>query len=195
MSAESSKKASKGTIQATLNFPISFIKNKKEKSKEKNTENNKLQQTTQQTLLNFLPANNPIKNTKKRILDDIVSSESENEEDESDSSESEYELHDDLVNYSPNICDEEKKLRRNKFFLRLISPKLVRCQCEKEIKLDRVYRAKNLISHAKRNKYQMKTDKQVSVLKYFSELSNKDSQNKAKTKACIGLIRTPETYI
>jgi hypothetical protein len=196
MSAESSKKAYKVTTQATLNFPISFIKNKKEKSEEKNTNYNKIQRTTQQTLLNFLPANNVIKNTKKRIFDDIVSSESENEdesnssesenEDEGNSSESEYELHDDLVNYPPNICDEEKKLRRNKFFLKLMSPKLVRCQCGKEIKLDRAYRAKNLISHAKRNKCRMKTDNQVSVLKYFSELSNKDSQN-IKKKACTGL--------
>jgi hypothetical protein len=149
MSAESSKKTSKAIVQTTLNFPISFSIKDKEKFENISTRNtNKvIQKTTQQTLLNFLPANNHIKNTKKRILDDTtINSESEDGDKthESSSSESaEYELHDDLVNYPSNIYDEEKKLCRNKFFLRLISPKLVRCQCGKEIKLDQAYRAKN----------------------------------------------------
>jgi len=197
------KKASKATIQSTLNFPTLFTRdNRKEKFKEILTKNSNCKETQkvniQQTLLGFLPADNFIKNTNKRKFEDIVSSESENDDngsdddsiesdDESSSSESEYELHDDLVNFPPNICDEEKKLRCNKFFLKLITPKQVRCQCGKIIKLDRAYRAKNLISHAKRNKCQRKTNKQISVLKYFPVSSNNHFQNKAKTKACIGL--------
>jgi hypothetical protein len=39
---------------------------------------------------------------------------------------------------------QEKHLRRNKYFLELINPKLVRCICGKQIKLDRAYREKNL---------------------------------------------------
>jgi hypothetical protein len=55
---------------------------------------NKLKLFTSKTIL-----------SKKRILDDTISS-----IDENNSSESEYELHDNLVDYPPNICDEEKKL-------------------------------------------------------------------------------------
>ena len=107
--------------------------------------------TIQQTLFD-----NFIKNTNKRKIEDIVSSKLENEDgsdenesdenksdndgsdengsddgsiegDESSSSESEYELHDDLVNFSFNICDDKKKLYHNKFFLKLIILKQVRC--------------------------------------------------------------------
>ncbi len=198
MSAETSKKASKTTIQSTLKFPILFTKDKKKEISTGNLNSKETRKVNiQQSLLGFLPADNFIKdtNTNKRKFEDIASSESENNEDkdtesdddESSSSESEYELHDDLVIFPPNICEEEKKLRRNKFFLRLITPKEVRCQCGKIIKLDRAYRAKNLITHAKRSKCQKKTKKQISVLKYFSESSNKNSQNEVKTKACIGL--------
>jgi hypothetical protein len=150
--------------------------------------------TIQQTLLGFLPADNFIKDINKRKFEDIVNSESENNDDEStesdedetksnsNSSDSEFELHNDLVYFPPNICKEEKKLRCNKFFLRLIILKQVRYQCGKIIKLDRVYRARNLITHAKCSKCQRKTNKLISVLKYFSEFSNKNPQIKSKQK-------------
>ena len=48
MSAESSKKVSKETIQTTLNYPISFIKNKKEKCQKR--------QFVATLLLFFVPA-------------------------------------------------------------------------------------------------------------------------------------------
>ena len=63
-----------------------------------------------------------------------------------------------MVNFPPNICQKEKKLWRNKFFLQLITPKLMRCNCSKEVKLDRKYRPKNLISHAKSNNCQVRSD-------------------------------------
>ena len=225
MSIEASKKAFKTVIQSTLNFPILFTKDNGREKFKISTKNSNYKETQKVTVQQTL-FDNFIKNTNKRKIEDIVSSESENEDgsdedgsdengsdddgsnddgsdenrsdddgsddggiegDENSSSESEYELHDDLVNFPPNICDDEKKLRRNKFFLKLITPKQVRCQCGKIIKLDRAYRTKNLISHAKRNKCQRKTNKQISVLKYFPESSNNRFQNKAKTKACIGL--------
>ena len=80
------------------------------------------------------------------------------------------------VNFPSNICDKEKKLRRNKYFLELITPKLIRCQCGKQIKLDQAYRDKNLITHAKSNSCQVRSNRQVSMLKYFSKASNANQQ-------------------
>ena len=44
----------------------------------------------------------------------------------------------------PYMCLKEKKLRRHKYFFQLINPKLIRCICGKELKLDKRYSVKNL---------------------------------------------------
>jgi len=100
------------------------------------------------------------------------------------------------INLPPNICDKEKKLRRNKYFLELITPKLIRCQCGKQIKLDRAYRDKNLIAHARSNGCQIRSDRQVSVMKYFSKTLNQQSAAEQNSKACIGLTNEKiENYV
>jgi hypothetical protein len=99
------------------------------------------------------------------------------------------------VDLPPHMCDKEKKLRRNKFFLELITPKLIRCQCGKQIKLDRAYRDKNLRIHVKSNSCQARSNGQVSVLKYFSKTSVQQSAEQ-NSKACIGLTNEKiENYV
>ena len=154
ISGESSKNSK--TIQSTLNFPLLYtISKNKGKSKEINNFELK-KQVTQQTLSNFFPSlvnkNSCKRNIKEVICDDSNSNSNSNTDSDDDdtSSDSEYEMEID-VNLPSNICDKEKKLRRNKYFLELITPKLIRCQCDKQIKLDRAYRDKNLIVHAKSN--------------------------------------------
>ena len=61
----------------------------------------------------------------------------------------------------------------------------MRCNCDKEVKLDRNYRPKNLISHAKSNNCRVRNDNQTSVLKYFTKST--PNQSFKKSKACIGL--------
>src|ERR1044072_3452218 len=146
MSVEASKKAFKTVIQSTLNFPILFTKDNGREKFKISTKNSNYKETQKVTVQQTL-FDNFIKNTNKRKIEDIVSSESENEDgsdedesnengsdddgsnddgsddggiegNESSSFELEYKLHDDLVNFPPNICDDEKKLRHNKFFFK-----------------------------------------------------------------------------
>ena len=201
MSGESSKNSK--TIQSTLNFPLLFIR-PKNKGKSKEINNLELKkQVTQQTLSNFFPSlvnkNSCKRNIKEVICDDSNSNSNSNtdsDDDDTSSSDSEYEMEID-INLPPNICDKEKKLRRNKYFLELITPKLIRCQCGKQIKLDRAYRDKNLITHARSNGCQIRSDKQVSVMKYFSKTSNQQSAvAEQNSKACIGLTNEKiENYV
>ena len=109
------------TIQSTLKFPLLYTRPKnKGKSKEVNDlelQNKKRQKNlTQQTLSDFFPL--PFnKNSNKRNIEEVICSDSDsnsdlnsntNSDDDTDSSEYEMEID---VNFPPNICDKEKKLR------------------------------------------------------------------------------------
>src|SRR3989337_2629326 len=199
MSGESSKNSK--TIQSTLNFPLLYTISK-DKGKSKEINNLELKkQVNQKTLSNFVPSivnKNLFKRNIKEVIGDDSNSNSNTDSDDNDtsSSDSEYEMEID-VNLPPNICDKEKKLRRNKYFLELITPKLIRCQCGKQIKLDRSYRDKNLITHARSNGCQIRSDRQVSVIKYFSKTLNQQSAaTEQNSKACIGLTNEKiENYV
>ena len=133
------------TVQTTLNFTTESYTTSISKNQTTNVQNPKLTNKIQKSILDFLPTSN-IQN--KRSFKEIIassgddtdnnnnndSSESRDNNGESDS-DSDYELNNEVVNFPPNICQKEKKLRRNKFFLQLITPKLVRCNCDKEVKL------------------------------------------------------------
>ena len=179
------------TIQTTLNFTTEFYTTSISKNQTTNVQNSKLTNKIQKSILDFLPIPN-IQN-KCSFNKIIASSDNDTDGDGSESgdndderdSDSDYELSNEMVNFPPNICQKEKKLRRNKFFLQLITPKLVRCNCGKEVKLDRKYRPKNLISHAKSSNCRVRSDNQASVLKYFTKSTS--NQSSKKSKACIGL--------
>ncbi|CAB5208976.1 unnamed protein product [Rhizophagus irregularis] len=195
MSEQSSKR--RKTTQTTLNFVSEFYTTSIPKSQTTNIQKQKLTNNVQKSLFDFLPN---ISTKKKHFIKEInVSSDdnsNSNDEDQFENSEddessddsassSDYELNDEFINFPLNICQKEKKLRHNKFFLQLITPKLVRCQCGKEVKLDRKYRPKNLISHAKSSNCRIRKDNQASVLKYFTKSIT--IQSSKKSKICIGL--------
>ncbi|CAH1771141.1 12974_t:CDS:2, partial [Entrophospora sp. SA101] len=64
----------------------------------------------------------------------------------------------------------------------LINPKLVRCICGKQIKLDYAYREKNLDCHGEAKEC---TKNIISVCKFFS-IDNSPAHCHQKAKACIG---------
>ncbi|CAG8689251.1 8667_t:CDS:2 [Rhizophagus irregularis] len=73
----------------------------------------------------------------------------------------------------PHMCPKEKKLRRHKYFSRLINPKHIRCICGKDLKLDKRYSVKNLKIHVRSKKAcNAKIQGQHSVEKYFKSSSD-----------------------
>jgi len=90
---------------------------------------------------------------KKRLFSDIDTDDNDTdideESDEHDDECSNDECSDDEYNAvpldgEPHMCPKEKKLRRHKYFSRLINPKHIRCICGKDLKLDKRYSVKNL---------------------------------------------------
>lgn len=166
---ESSQKKTK-TQQTPLNFPVLFTKhfdsnNKKGKNKimehEKETTHSNIAYQLRQITLNFPSITNH--NHKKRSFSDVntdlpISSDDNNtdvdiDDEESDES-NESDEHDDEcsdneynqfpLNGDPYMCAKERKLRRHKYFLKLINPKQIQCICGKYLKLDKRYSVKNL---------------------------------------------------
>ena len=148
--------------QTTLNFPVlSYThfdsSNKKGKNKlvdhidhgevannEKETTPLKPIKQLKQLTLNFPSITNNIR--KKRFFSDIDTDDNGTDIDEESDDD---ECSDDEYNAvprdgEPHMCPKEKKLRRHKYFSRLINPKHIRCICGKDLKLDKRYSVKNL---------------------------------------------------
>jgi hypothetical protein len=149
--------------QTTLSFPVlSYThfdsSNKKGKNKlvdhmdyeevvnhENETPPKPIKQLKQTTLNFSLITNNT---HKKRFFSDIDTDNNDTDiDDESD--EHDDECSDDEYNAvphdgGPHMCPKERKLRRHKYFSRLINPKHIRCICGKDLKLDKRYSVKNL---------------------------------------------------
>ncbi|GBB98476.1 hypothetical protein RclHR1_03240001 [Rhizophagus clarus] len=173
--------------QTTLNFPVlSYThfdsSNKKGKNKlvdhidhgevannEKETTLLKPIKQLKQVTLNFPSITNNIR--KKCFFSDIDTDDNGTDIDEESDDD---ECSDDEYNAVPrdgelHMCPKEKKLRRHKYFSRLINPKHIRCICEKDLKLDKRYSVKNLKIKKACN---AKIQGQHSVEKYFKSSSD-----------------------
>ncbi|CAB5185489.1 unnamed protein product [Rhizophagus irregularis] len=177
--------------QTTLNFPVlSYThfdsSNKKGKNKlvdhidhgevannEKETTPLKPIKQLKQITLNFPSITNNIR--KKRFFSDIDTDDNGTDIDEESDDD---ECSDDEYNAvprdgEPHMCPKEKKLRRHKYFSRLINPKHIRCICGKDLKLDKRYSVKNLKIHVRSKKAcNAKIQGQHSVEKYFKSSSD-----------------------
>src|ERR1043166_2424074 len=124
----------KNYIQSTLNFSVLFINSFSKKSKNKVIDNSRkiTFDQPQQTTLNF-----PLINKKRSFSE--INTDHDNLDECSNDKYNELPL-----DRKPYMCPKKIKLRRYKYFSRLINPKYVRCICGKEIKLDKRYSLKNL---------------------------------------------------
>src|SRR5437868_1921286 len=140
--------------QTTLSFPVLTV-TKKSKNKIIEEEivdhmiitSSKPTKQLRQTTLDFPSITNYT--NKKRSFSD-VDTDDNGTDDESDEHDNNFDKSSgDEYNEFPldgelHMCPKEKKLRRHKYFSRLINPKHVRCICGKDIKLDKRYSVKNL---------------------------------------------------
>ena len=140
--------------QTTLSFPVLTV-TKKSRNKIIEEEivdymiitSSKPTKQLRQTTLDFPSITNYT--NKKRSFSD-VDTDDNGTDDESDEHDNNFdessgnEYNEFPLDGEPHMCPKEKKLRRHKYFSRLINPKHVRCICGKDIKLDKRYSVKNL---------------------------------------------------
>ena len=137
----------KNYMQSTLNFSVLSIK----KGKDKVIDDSRkiISDQLRQTTLNF-PSINKKRSYSKINTDLSISDDNDtdlltdNESDDNLDECSNDEYNELPLDGKPYMCPKEIKLRRYKYFSRLINPKYVRCICGKEIKLDKRYSLKNL---------------------------------------------------
>lgn len=164
---ESSGESSQKRImqQTTLNFPVlSYThldsSNKKGKNKlvdhidHEEVANNEKETTPPKPIkqLKQMTLNFPLitDNThKKRFFSDVDTDDNDTDIDEESDDECNADESNDEYNAvprdgEPHMCPKERKLRRHKYFSRLINPKRIRCICGKDLKLDKRYSVKNL---------------------------------------------------
>uniref|UniRef100_U9SP91 Uncharacterized protein n=1 Tax=Rhizophagus irregularis (strain DAOM 181602 / DAOM 197198 / MUCL 43194) TaxID=747089 RepID=U9SP91_RHIID len=162
------------TTQTTLNFVPEFYTISIPKSQTTNIQKQKLTNNVQKSLFDFLPN---ISTKKKHSIKEInVSSDdnsNSNDENQFENSEDD-ESSDDSASSSDYELNDE-------------------CQCGKEVKLDRKYRPKNLISHAKSSNCQIRKDMRcyffLQMWKEYLLQCNEIYQNKwyLISKTCISM--------
>ncbi|KAF0538300.1 hypothetical protein F8M41_007984 [Gigaspora margarita] len=154
--------------QTTLNFPSSII-HKKRSFNEINTDSS------------------PINGKNDNDSDNETTDDNKSGDDNSLNECSNDEYNEFPLDGEPHMCAKEKKLRRHKYFLRLIDPKKIQCICGKELKLDKRYSPKNLKIHIHSKKAcSAKTQGQASIEKYF-KTSNIELVSKRQSYPCQGL--------
>ena len=87
------------------------------------------------------------------------------------------------------IDELRNKLHANEYFMEEITPKLVRCKCGKEIRLDRDFRDKNLTTHGELSNCKYSGEGQQSIKVFFKpkKSRNEDENIIVKKVACKGL--------
>lgn len=102
---------------------------------------------------------------------------------------------DDIIFKNCDELERYKKLKAHTHFLEIINETTVRCVCNKEVKLDRSYRAHNLDSHSKGSLCNFTVTKQL-TLNFFWKNQKSNEQRPSElpraSVACSGL--TDEKY-